>query len=250
MKKFLVFLMVLTIMMSCAAAVMAAEYVPSVSFEPYPGLVIIDEDDDGNKIIGYVEDAEGNVVSTEYHGCILITPVLDAKKGESYLSKEAEKLLVDTYETLTADDAKLSVLIPELNDIAKEALGEQATADDLVICELFDITAVCDDLIKFLEIEGNTITLRFKMVVPQEAYFNVMTLNDGKWELVEDVKNNLDGTVSIKFSQFCPVLFITGLPVDSVAPAQNVGLYWLIGLCAVILVLSVVVFYLLRSKRK
>ena len=250
MKKFLVLLMVLTIILSTAAAVFAAEFVPSVSFMSYPWLLTLDEDENGNKIIGYVEDAEGNVVSTEYHGCILITPVLDAKKGESYLSKEAEKLLVDTYETLTAEDAKLSVLIPELNDIAKEALGAEATADDLVIRELFDITAVCEDLIKHLEVEGNTITLTFKIVVPQEAYFNIMTLNDGKWELVEDVKNNLDGTVSIKFSQFCPVLFVTGLPLDSVAPAQNFGLYWLIGLCAVILVLSVVVFYLLRSKRK
>lgn len=249
MKKVVIFAMVLILLVSSVAVVSAAEFVPSVSFEPFPGLVAIDTDAEGNEIVGYVKDAQGETLSTEYHGCILITPVLDAKKGESYLSDAAEKLLVDTYETLTAEDAKLSVLIPELNDIAKDALGENATADDLVIRELFDITAVCDDLIKLLKVDGNTITLTFKMVVPQEAFLTVMTLNDGKWEHVDEVKNNDDGTVSVKFNQFCPVLFLTGLPLQSV-PVQSFSIYWLIALCAIILVLAVAVFFLLRRKFK
>ena len=250
MKKFLVLLMVLIIMMSCATSVMAAEYVPSVSFEPYPGLVVIDVDDEGNEIIGYVEDAEGNILSTEYHGCILITPNEDARKGESYLSDVDEELLVDTYDTLTADDARLSTLIPMLNEIAKEELGASATADDMVFRELIDIRPVCKDLIKHLEVEENTITLKFKLDVPEEAYFNVMTLTNDEWEFVKEAKNNLDGTVSVKFSHFCPVLFITGMPVDDVVPAQNCGLWWLILLCAIILIISVIVFYVLRKKRK
>lgn len=248
MKKFITLILVIVLLVSNLAVVSAAGYLPSVSYEAFPGLVII-EDENGNKIIGYVENAQGEVLNTEYHGCILITPVMDAKRGVSYLSEAAEKLLVDTYETLAAPDAKLSVLIPELDDIAKSALGETATADDLVIRELVDITAVCEDLIHYLEVDGNTLTLTFKMVVPLETFVTVMTLKDGKWEEAEKVINNDDGTVTVKFSQLCPVLFLTGNPLAAVAPAQG-NLFWFIALCAVILVLIVVVFCLLRRKSK
>lgn len=248
MKKFISLLLVMILLMSSVASASADGYLPSVKYEAFPGIVVI-EDEDGKKVIGYVESSEGEILSKEYHGCILITPVMDAKKKISYLSDEAEQLLVDTYEALAAEDAKLSVLIPELNDVAKEALGEKATADDLVILELVDITAVCPDLIELLEVEGNTITLRFKMVVPQEAFVTVMTLNNGEWEFVEEVENHNDGTVSVKFSQFCPVLFLTGFPVEEVpAPQNNVILFAI--LCGIILILAVAVFYLLRRKNK
>ena len=116
MKKILAIFAVIALLSSIAIGVSAAEFVPSVSYVPYPGLVVIDEDSEGNKIVGYVTDSSGNVLITEYHGCILITPVLDAQKGISGLSDAAEKLLVDTYESLTAENIKLSELHPELND--------------------------------------------------------------------------------------------------------------------------------------
>ena len=248
MKKFVIFALILVILVSNLAMVIAAGYLPSVSYEAFPGLVII-EDEDGNKIIGYVENAQGEIVSTEYHGCILITPVMDAKRQVSFLSDDAEKLLVDTYETLSAPDARLSVLIPELNDIARDALGDYATADNLVIRELIDITAVCQELIDYLAVDGNTLTLTFKMVVPKEAYITVMTLKDGKWEEAEEVINNDDGTVSVTFGQLCPVLFLTGIPNGSTPPAQNSYL-WLIVLCCAILILIVALFLVLRRKLK
>ena len=248
MKKIVVLTMVMILLLTSVASVSAEGYLPSVNYQAFPGLVII-EDENGNKIIGYVENAEGEVLNTEYHGCILITPVMDAKREVSFLSEPAEKLLVDTYEMLAAPDAKLSELIPELNDIAKEALGERATADDLVVRELIDITACCEDLIHYLEIDGNTLTLTFKMVVPLETFITVMTYKDGEWEEVDKVINNDDGTVSVKFSRLCPVLFLTGHPLAPVEPVQN-NLLWVAILGAVILILIVVVFYLLRKKLK
>ena len=248
MKKLVIFALVIVLLMSNLTVVFAAGYLPSVSYEAFPGLVII-EDENGNKIIGYVENAEGEVLNTEYHGCILITPVMDAKKHVSYLSDEAEQLLIDTYETLSSPDAKLSTIIPELNDIAKKALGEQATADNFAIRELIDITAVCQDLIDYLEVDGNTLTLTFKMVVPQESFITVMTLKYGKWEEAEEVINNDDGTVTVKFGQLCPVLFLTGQPLEPAVPVQN-GFTWLIALCAGILILIVTMFIVLRRKFK
>lgn len=248
MKKIIVLSLVLVLILSNLPVVSAANYLPSVDYEAYPGIVVI-EDENGKKVIGYVENADGEILSEEYHGCILITPVMDAKRKISYLSDEAEQLLVDTYEALAANDAKLSELIPQLNDVAKDALGENATADDLVILELVDITAVCEDLIHLMEVDGNTITLTFKMVVPKEAFVTVMTLKDGEWEFVDEVQNHDDGTVSVKFNRFCPVLFLTGLPVEDVVPVQN-NMIWIIALCGIILILGITVFFLLRRKNK
>ena len=248
MKRILIFSLALLLLFSNLASVSAVGFLPSVKYEAYPGIVVI-EDEDGKKVIGYVENAQGEILSKEYHGCILITPVMDAKRKISYLSDEAEQLLVDKYEELAAEDARLSVLIPELNDVAKEALGEKANADDLVILELIDITARCQDLIDLLSVDGNTITLTFKMVVPKEAFVTVMTYNDGKWQMTEEVVNHEDGTVSVKFSQFCPVLFLTGLPLEEVESPQN-NMIWIVLLCAIILILAVMVIYLLRRKNK
>lgn len=248
MKKIIVLSLVLVLILSNLPVVSAANYLPSVDYEAYPGIVVI-EDENGKKVIGYVENADGEILSEEYHGCILITPVMDAKRKISYLSDEAEQLLVDTYEALAANDAKLSELIPQLNDVAKDALGENATADDLVILELVDITAVCEDLIHLMEVDGNTITLTFKMVVPKDAFVTVMTLKDGEWEFVDEVQNHDDGTVSVKFNRFCPVLFLTGLSVEDVVPVQN-NMIWIIALCGIILILGITVFFLLRRKNK
>ena len=129
MKKIIVLSLVLVLILSNLPVVSAANYLPSVDYEAYPGIVVI-EDENGKKVIGYVENANGEILSEEYHGCILITPVMDAKRKISYLSDEAEQLLVDTYEALAANDAKLSELIPQLNDVAKDALGDLPTLTD------------------------------------------------------------------------------------------------------------------------
>lgn len=248
MKKIPVIMLVLISLFSSVASTSAEGFLPSVSYESVPEIVVI-EDDNGEAVIGYVENADGENLNTEYHGCILITPVMDAKENVSDLPDEAEQLLVETYEVLAAEDAKLSVLIPELNNVAKEALGDNATADDLVILELIDITATCEELIKDLSDASNTITLTFQLNVPKEAFVTVMTFNDGEWHFVEDVHNNGDGTVSVKFNHFCPVLFLAGLPTDDISVPHNSAV-WVAALCAFILIVTVIVLFMLRRKKK
>ena len=248
MKKVFVTMLLLVLLLTVFTTVCAADdFVPSASFSPYPGLVIIGRED-GKDIIGYVYDKDGNKVDTVYHGCIVVTPVIDAKKGNYIISDEAAKLLTDTYDALTAKDAKLSQLIPALNAPAKEALGENADADDLVIRELFDITVVCEDLAEYLAVDGNTLTLSFKMPVLNDSYLTVMTLQDGNWEFVEESLNNNDGTVTVTFKEFCPVLFLNGLELEPVpAPVFDITTI-VIGIILLILLLLAVIYIILRRK--
>lgn len=248
MKKLFSIVLVVILILASITTIFAEGFLPSATYEKTPEIVVIEEKDD-EKVIAYVENAAEDTLNEEYLDCFLVTPVIDAKNKVSDLPDEAEQLLVETYEALTSEDVKLSVLIPELNDVVKEAMGAHTTADDLVMLELFDITPVCEELISLLAEESNTITMTFKIDVPKEAFLTVMTYNDGRWQFVEDVKNNYDGTVSVKFSHFCPVLFLAGFPAEQ-APTSPVYTVLIAIPVAILLGAVVAIVYFLCRKKK
>ncbi len=210
MKRIITLILALIAVFTAAVPVMAANsgFVPSVSFGS--SIIEIIGKEDGRDVIGYVEDANGNKLSTEYHDCLVVTSVLEAKRGDTVISKEACDLLIDTYEKLTADGAKLSEQVPVLNDIAKEAFGQSATADNLTVRDVYDFTALCEELNNYLETEGNTLTLKIKMPVDKDTFISVVTLYNSQWMPAQRVVNNNDGTISVTFTKLCPVLFVTG----------------------------------------
>ncbi len=181
MKRVITFILALIAVFSAAILTVAADstFVPSVSF----GSSIIETigKEDGRDVIGYVEDANGNKLSTEYHDCLVVTSVLEAKRGDTVISKEDCDLLIETYEKLTADGTRLSQLVPVLNDIAKEAFGQNATADNLSVRDVYDFTALCKELNNYLETEGNTLTLKIKMPVEKDTFISVVTLYNGQY---------------------------------------------------------------------
>ena len=245
MKKLVNFLLTSIFILSCFVTVFASGYLPSVSYEETPPIVVI-EKENGNEVIGYVENAEGEQVSKEYDYSILVTPVADAVNSTSKLSEEEEKLLVETYQALSAEEAKLSEIIPELNEIAKAALGANATADDFVVRELFSISIISEELNKRLDIDGNTLTLTFKIDLADDEFLTVLTYKDGKWEEAKEVINNHDGTVTVKFDHFCPVLFLTGRRVETVSTHSN--FIFLAVLCSVVVIIPTVLFWYINRK--
>ena len=247
MKKLVIFLLIFLLILSSFATAFATGYLPSVSYEETPPIVVIEEEN-GNEVIGYVENAEGEQVSKEYDYSILITPVADAVNNTSKLSEEDEKLLVETYQTLSSEDTKLADIIPELDEIAKIALGANATADDFVVRELFSITIISEDLNTRLNVEGNALTLTFKIDLAEDEFLTVFTYKDGKWEEVKEVINNNNGTVTVKFEHFCPVLFLTGRRAEAVNTVNNFVL--LAMLCSVAVIVPISVFWFLNRKTK
>ena len=60
MKKIIVLSLVLVLILSNLPVVSAANYLPSVDYEAYPGIVVI-EDENGKKVIGYEFSSSSNL---------------------------------------------------------------------------------------------------------------------------------------------------------------------------------------------
>ncbi len=209
MKKLISLIMVITVMMACTISAMATEvdFVPSISNKGAPEIVIT-YDENGRMIIGHIFDGTGGMISTEYEDCLVITSVDDAKTSTE-IPEDAKEELLKVFEELNADDAKLSEICPELNDIVKEELGDDWTADDLVVRDLFDITGLCDDLNVELPKDGNTLELKFDLSIPKDTFITAMAYVDGKWQPIVETVNNGDGTITCVFEDICPVAFLT-----------------------------------------
>lgn len=208
MKKIVSFMLVLITLFAFSVNVMATDvdFVPSITNKGAPQLVIT-RGSDGKNIAGYLYDNNGNLVSTEKDDCMVITSIFDLDKSKD-IPKDAKDLLLNVYEQLNQQDAKLTVLCPELNDIVKDQLGDSYTADDLVIRDLFDISGMCDELQKELVKDGYTLELKFDLNIASNSFVTAMVYVDGKWQPLKKVVNNGDGTITCTFENLGPVAFL------------------------------------------
>lgn len=212
MKKFISILLAMVTLLSFSFSVMAADsdFVPSITNKGAPEFAVT-IDEDGKEVIGYLRQDDGTVIAIEYKDHVVITSVSDADSSDD-IPEDAKKILKDVYEDLCKDDTKLSDLCPDLNDLVSSKLGDNKTADDLVIRDLFDITALCDDLKTKLPIDGIVVDFIFKVALDSDAFIAAMVYVDGTWKLVPTV-NNGDGTITCTFEDICPVAFL--VPADS-----------------------------------
>lgn len=208
---------VLSVPFSCLAAV---DFVQSITYKPAPGLTIIEEED-GDKIIGYIRDEEGNIVTTEHENCthtdcIIVTPVSEAKTTTKIPRETADSLL-EEYNKLTDPSYKLSN-VEGLDEKVKNETEKKYGADDLVIRDMFNITEVCDNIKLHLPKDGYTLELTFNVGIGKDDYITAMVYNNGKWTPIKGMVNNGDGTVTCFFDSLGHVAFL--VPVD--APSGNV----------------------------
>lgn len=212
MKKFISILLAMLTLLSFSASVMAADsdFVPSITNKGAPEFAVT-IDEDGKGVIGYLRQEDGTVIAIEYEDHVVITSVSDADDSDE-IPEDAKKTLKDVYDDLCKDDTKLSDLCPDLNDLVSSKLGDDKTADDLVIKDLFDITPLCDDLKTQLPTDGIVVDFNFKVALDPDAFIAAMVYVDGVWKLVPTV-NNGDGTITCTFEEICPVAFL--VPADS-----------------------------------
>ncbi len=253
MKKILSVLLICVMLIVPFSVIVSADnFVPSIGYKPAP-VIKYEEDDEGNKIIGHVVDPNGNILSTEYHDCLVITPVSEAKTSER-IPADAAELLLKVYDELSADDMKLSSLSDELNDMVAKDLGKGKDGDDLVIKDLFDVTVLCDELKEKLAPVGNTLTLTFETSVAENVPVYVMTYKNEKWAPIVEAVNNNDGTITCTFEDFCPVAFLvptSGGENEPVEPGDTTdNTLWMIVMVSAIALIAVLLVLNRKSLKK
>lgn len=238
MKKFYAYLMSIVMIAGCALPAFAAEddFVPSITYKDAPGIISIgtEEGEDGTskKIIGYVRDENGSVMSIEYDGCLWVVSLEEALDEESKIPDSLRNLLLDIYNDFAEGDTKLSEVNEELNKRVADNFGKNKNADMLVIKDVFYVHAACDELNKHLPPEKTTIDLTFDVDIPTGNYVEVLTYINGEWKLVEKVVNNNendneedDGTLTVTFEELGPtIIVVPGVEDESAFPWGIVAL--------------------------
>ena len=243
----------LSLIMMCPVLTAKADFTPSVGYKPAPEIVT-KPDGNGNEIIGHVKDPNGNILSTEYKSSIIVTPIAEVNTSKE-IPKSAADELKKVYNDIVVEKTKFSNY-PDLNKLVEKEIGQGKNGDDLVVRDIFDVTEVSDTLLKYLPGKGNTIDLTFDLDIPADKFVAVMVYKNGQWELMPNVINNGDGTVTVTFEHFSPVAFLvhgTGVkgnlvPVTGDNTMKDITL-WLV-LLGVSLVAMVGVGVSYRRKRR
>lgn len=250
MKKLISFLLILTTLFAFSFNAMATvEFTPSVTNKGAPDVVYTEED---NTVFGYMLDEFGNIIHKTVDDCFEIISFADIEKSTTLSDKEKE-LINKLYSELTDSDTNLSELCPDLNDIVKDKLGNEYDADDLVIRDYFDIDELCEEVKKQLPKDGVTLELTFDLSIGKNDFITAMVYIDGKWQVVPNIVNNGDGTVTVTFEEFGPVAFLVpGNTVYTSAPATGDTNYNSLILWSSVLVVSIgaIVFVICTSKKK
>ena len=195
MKKIVLCLLALALCLSTAAVSFADQvaFVPSISYKPAPELV--------------------KTEPSGHETCVVVTPVAEADTSDKISDADAA-ILKTVYEELRKDGVKLSEKCAALTALVQEKLGENKTADDLVVRDLFDVSVVCGELETLLGEDG-ALKLTFKSTVAKGEAVFAMVYVDGRWEPVKDAVNNNDGTITLTFTKLCPVAIMVPSSVGS-----------------------------------
>lgn len=204
MKKLLSLVMVLALCLSMGVTALAADnYVPSIGDKQEPDIVV-----DGDVVATIEKYPDGTILDdiTVQDACLIVTSVATAQAGTNNIPADAKALLLDVYQKLVDGTMK----------IPYEDLGKDPSA--MEIRDLFDVTLLCQEHTKMLE-EGNVLKVTFDLGVKSGEAVYAMVYVDGQWKKVPSCVNNGDGTVTVKFSQICPVVFC----VEAKTPPAQTG---------------------------
>lgn len=202
MKKALSFLMAMVILVSLVVTVLAAEgvFTPSITAKPAPEVTVT-SGTAGNSVVNTpvieVVDEQNTQVQTFEVLHVEITPV--SEKDEKHVDEEVRTALTEAYKVLSAPNVKLSVVMPELENVVAEAAKEDVAlknvkVNELVVKDLFNVS-VSEELAKVLSVDAHSLKLTFDAKIAKNQFAVVMVYTDGKWVPVDFVVNE-DGTIT------------------------------------------------------
>lgn len=175
MKKLICLLVSLALCAGLALPVLAAEtrFVPSYGLE--------------------VEEAV--LENEDVKACVTVTSVTEAKDKSTDISQEERETLVEVYDALSDGSMILPVSgeyqFVELMDVSFALEGCRQAEDHA-----------------HEDAEAN-LTVKFRMEIEAYEALIALTYIDEKWEPVESIADNGDGTVTITFDEICPVVILT-----------------------------------------
>lgn len=224
MKKLVTAMLILILCAAMMTSVLAVEdsFTPSVTYKPNPPLTGT-PDETGDTVVGYGHDGltkvylrDGKIIVIgdgihaageidDDHECLIITAVADAEDSTK-IPTDAKELLLWVYDQIKALGMKFFADCEGLLEAVQAALGADATLEDLVVKDLFDVSVICEPLEEYLEPQGTTICLDFDLNIAPGSFVTVVAYKNGKWNMIENVELLEDGRVTCTtYENFCPI---------------------------------------------
>ena len=208
-------------------------FVPSITAKPAPEVVVggenltldgTDADDIADMPVIEVKNENQEVVYEAPVVDLVVTAVSQVQADDSSLviSEEAAEILKEAYEQLNDEDFRLAEKIPEQIEQLKDMGLDEENVNAAVVTALFDVTVLTEELETYLAEEGHTVDLTFKADIPAGHTVVVMVYKESKWQLIENVAVNGDGTITCTFAHFCPVAILT-VPMAVEAAEETVA---------------------------
>lgn len=236
MKKIICFACAILLCLGMSVSVFAAttEFVPSISYK------------DGPDIMEFSFDGEDFPEGTETGDCLVVTSIKQANEKTTDITQETRDELLDVYKKLS--DGSMTLPIDS----------------GYVIRELVDVSFKYESCVSDPE-HGNkpeqlkkpdvTLTVKFDLGVAAGTDVVVMTYIDGKWQEIESVVNNGDGTVTCVFEDICPVVFAVkqgqNTPTTPPQTGDTVGQYLYLWIGVMVLsAAALVTLIVVASKKK
>ncbi len=222
MKRVLCLLSALLLCLSLAVPGLAAEdpFVPSIGYK------------DGPDILEVIGDGEG------LGGCLIVTSIRQAKEKLTDITQEERDLLLEVYVKLAGGEMRLPL------------------ETDYVIRELVDVSwakSACRDVPhghkEWLDMEDTFVHVKFDLGVAPDEEIIVMTYIDEKWEPIEKVTNNGDGTLTCEFENICPVVFCVPRDREPAPGAPAFPWLWVSLILLAMLCIGVGVYHRRKHRR-
>ena len=244
MKKSIRILAVVLVVLVMSTNVFADNFTPSVEQKGSPEIVTT-TDNDGKEIAAVISDAKDDLVTNVPTGDVVLTSVANAAAATT---PDAVKAALQAAQTQIKNAADVSALLSAAD---AEALKK---ANNPVVRDLIDITLTGDYADK-LAVEGNTITITFKLGLASDAFLAVLhNYEADKWEKIadENVKVLANGAVEVTFDSLSPVAFVVENPQggNNNAPSATSNNYVLYALIAAAVVVVIVIIVLVASRKK
>jgi hypothetical protein len=232
MKKFRLFATTLLIVGLLASNVFAAEsdFVSSVESKEAPAVVEASKEVvvDGKKVtVDVVVTAASEADDEDTHEEIseaLTAAKEDLKKVEKLEDlkstsggtiKEDLQKAIDTFNKSAITIPSTGTSTGTTGSTGSTGTTEETktyTADDLVVTDLFDVSLVDSEGNIIEPDENNPVTLTFKTSFKSDDIVIVLHNKEtGEWEVIDSdkVKVNDDGSVSVEFTSFSPIAFLS-----------------------------------------
>lgn len=247
MKKAIRILAVILAVFMLSTTVLADNFTPSVEQKESPDIVI-STDSKGDEVAAIITDADNKEVVGVPVGEIIVTSVAKVSNA----AEEVKEALKTAQEQIKKVE-KIEELIPEQKaELTKAVQDAGLKVDNLVVRDLIDVT-LTGTYKDHLEVEGNTITLTFKLGIGSNEFLKVLhNYEADKWEMIAEdrVKVQENGDVSVTFDSLSPIAFVVDKAEHGVAVEPDTTPWVIYALIAAAVVVVVVIVVLVVARKK